>query len=61
MASKRDLPAQYRDQVLAILSGVAPDIEVWAYGSRVTGGAFEASVWTLYSGIRLTLNWKRGL
>jgi predicted nucleotidyltransferase len=43
MASKLDLPAQYRDQVIAILSGVAPGIEVWAYGSRVTGEAFEAS------------------
>ena len=38
-----NLPQQYLDDVLAILKQLVPDYEVWAYGSRVTGGAWEAS------------------
>ena len=38
-----DLPDRYLEMVRAILRQHVPDHEVWAYGSRVTGGAFEAS------------------
>ncbi|MCS6881079.1 MAG: nucleotidyltransferase domain-containing protein [Oscillochloridaceae bacterium] len=38
-----NLPARYLDQVRAILRQYAPACDVWAYGSRVTGGAHEAS------------------
>lgn len=38
-----DLPDRYLEMVRAILRQHIPDHEVWAYGSRVTGGAFEAS------------------
>lgn len=38
-----DLPNRYLDQVLALLRAHAPHAEVWAYGSRVTGGGHEAS------------------
>ena len=38
-----ELAERYLDEVRAILRQHVPDYEVWAYGSRVTGGAFEAS------------------
>ena len=38
-----DLPPRYLDKVRAILQQYVPDYDVWAYGSRVRGGAFEAS------------------
>lgn len=38
-----DLPAPYLEKVRAILQQYVPDYEVWAYGSRVRGGAFAAS------------------
>jgi len=38
-----DLAERYLNEVRAILVRYVPDYEVWAYGSRVTGGAFEAS------------------
>lgn len=38
-----DLPQKYLQQVQALLREHAPGVEVWAYGSRVTGGGHEAS------------------
>lgn len=38
-----DLPERYLTEVRAILQQYVPDYEVWAYGSRVTGGAYAAS------------------
>lgn len=38
-----DLAERYLDAVRAILRLHVPDYDVWAYGSRVTGGAFAAS------------------
>lgn len=33
-----NLPKQYLEQVMALLRAHAPQAEVWAYGSRVSGG-----------------------
>lgn len=38
-----DLPQKYLLQVQVLLREYAPDAEVWAYGSRVTGGGHAAS------------------
>ncbi len=38
-----DLPQKYLEQVKATLRTHVPYAEVWAYGSRVTGGGHEAS------------------
>lgn len=38
-----DLPQKYLQQVQALLREHVPGMEVWAYGSRVTGGGHEAS------------------
>jgi uncharacterized protein len=38
-----DLPDRYLAMVREILRRYVPEYDVWAYGSRVTGGAFEAS------------------
>jgi predicted nucleotidyltransferase len=38
-----DLPQRYLDQVVEVLRTHAPHSEVWAYGSRVSGGGHEAS------------------
>ncbi len=38
-----DLPQRYLDQVLVLLRTHAPHAEVWAYGSRVSGGGHAAS------------------
>jgi predicted nucleotidyltransferase len=37
------LPQKYLKQVEALLHAHVPDMEVWAYGSRVTGSGHEAS------------------
>jgi len=38
-----DLPQKYLEQVQELLRAHVPDAEVWAYGSRVSGGGHEAS------------------
>jgi len=38
-----DLPQKYLEQVKTILRAHVPHVEVWAYGSRVTGNGHEAS------------------
>ena len=38
-----DLPQKYLEQVRALLHAHVPHAEVWAYGSRVSGGGHEAS------------------
>lgn len=38
-----DLPEVYLEQIRALLRTYVPRAEVWAYGSRVSGGAHEAS------------------
>jgi predicted nucleotidyltransferase len=38
-----DLPEKYLEQVRALLRTHVPRAEVWAYGSRVSGGGHEAS------------------
>ena len=43
MSDKLDLPAHYREELQAILRERVPDVEVWAYGSRVTGESHEGS------------------
>ncbi len=37
------LPPAQLDELRALLARHVPDAEVWAYGSRVTGGAHEGS------------------
>ena len=43
MSDRLALPTRYSREVERILEMVVPDVEVWAYGSRVTGTAYEAS------------------
>ena len=43
MTDRLDLPPRYRDKIEALLSEYVPGIEVWAYGSRVSGRSHEAS------------------
>ena len=43
MTERLRLRRRYREQVEALLLEHAPGIEVWAYGSRVTGRSHEAS------------------
>lgn len=43
VAQMLDLPTPYRDEVTALLRQYLPGVEVWAYGSRVTGNARESS------------------
>ncbi len=38
-----DLPSRYRQELEALLSEHVPDVEVWAYGSRVNGRSHEGS------------------
>ena len=38
-----DLPQRYLQQLRNLLQAYAPDAEVWAYGSRVSGLAHETS------------------
>ncbi len=42
-AAPLHLTDRHLDGVLALLHQQVPDHEVWAYGSRVSGGAFDAS------------------
>jgi uncharacterized protein len=43
MPSTINIPQKFLDDVRVILKAHVPEYEVWAYGSRVTGGAWEAS------------------
>lgn len=43
MARMLTLEPQYLAILLDLVDRYAPDAEVWAYGSRVAGGAHEAS------------------
>ncbi|MAT39182.1 MAG: hypothetical protein CL946_06230 [Ectothiorhodospiraceae bacterium] len=38
-----DIPAKDREAILAILAKHVPECEVWAFGSRVTGGSRKYS------------------
>jgi DNA polymerase sigma len=38
-----DLSPQHLDQLQTLLTQYVPQADVWAYGSRVTGGAHECS------------------
>ena len=41
------LPEKYAAQVRALLQAHIPEAQVWAYGSRVRGDHYEASVFRL--------------
>ena len=43
MTDRLDLPLRYRDQLEALLREHVPDVEVWAYGSRVNGRSHDGS------------------
>ena len=43
MTERLDLPRRYREQIEALLREHVPDVEVWAYGSRVNGRSHEGS------------------
>lgn len=43
MTERLDLPRRYRDQIEALLREHVPGVEVWAYGSRVSGRSHEGS------------------
>ncbi len=43
MTDRLDLPRRYRKQLEALLRQHVPGVEVWAYGSRVTGESHEGS------------------
>ena len=43
MTEHLDLPRRYRDQIEALLREHVPSVEVWAYGSRVSGRSHEGS------------------
>ena len=43
MTDRLDLPLRYRDQLEALLREHVPDVEVWAYGSRVNGRSHPGS------------------
>ena len=43
MTDRLDLPCRYRDQLKALLREHVPDVEVWAYGSRVNGESHAGS------------------
>lgn len=43
MTDRLDLPLRYRDQLEALLRQHVPDVEVWAYGSRVNGRSHDGS------------------
>ncbi len=43
MPDRLDLPRRYRDQIEALLREHVPGVEVWAYGSRVSGRSHDAS------------------
>ncbi|MCY3777616.1 MAG: nucleotidyltransferase domain-containing protein, partial [Candidatus Aminicenantes bacterium] len=43
MTDRLDLPIRYRNKLEALLREHVPDVEVWAYGSRVNGQSHEGS------------------
>lgn len=43
MTDRLDLPRRYRKQLEALLRQHVPGVEVWAYGSRVTGEGHQGS------------------
>ena len=43
MTDKLLLPLRYREMIDQLLRKHVPDVEVWAYGSRVSGDAHQAS------------------
>ena len=43
MTERLELPRRYRDQIEALLCEHVPGVEVWAYGSRVSGRSHEGS------------------
>lgn len=43
MADRLHLPRRHRETVEALLREHLPDVEAWAYGSRVTGRSHEGS------------------
>ena len=43
MTERLDLPRRYREQIEALLREHVPGVEVWAYGSRVSGRSHEGS------------------
>ena len=43
MTDGLELPLRYRDQLEALLREHVPDVEVWAYGSRVNGRSHPGS------------------
>ena len=43
MTDRLDLPVRHREQLEALLREHVPDVEVWAYGSRVSGESHEGS------------------
>ena len=43
MTDRLHLPRRYREQLEALLRQHVPDVEVWAYGSRVSGDSHEGS------------------
>ena len=43
MTDRLDLPRRYREQLEALLREHVPGVEVWAYGSRVSGEGHEGS------------------
>ncbi len=43
MTRKLHLRASHREQLKELLNQQAPEVEVWAYGSRVTGESHEGS------------------
>ena len=43
MTDRLALPLRYLDQLEALLSEHVPDVEVWAYGSRINGESHEGS------------------
>lgn len=43
MTDRLDLPRPYRKQLEALLREHVPGVEVWAYGSRVSGESHEGS------------------
>ena len=43
MADRLDLPRRYREQLAALLREHVPGVEVWGYGSRVSGASHEGS------------------
>ena len=43
MSDRLDLSERDRKEVVRILNTMAPGIEVWVYGSRINGTAYEMS------------------